>query len=42
MTTTPDDQDWRRVADEAFAELPEEEPALDAEQPLWRYRLPAI
>jgi hypothetical protein len=42
MTTTPDDQDWRRVADEAFAELPEDQSQQDSEPRLWRYRLPAI
>ena len=40
--TTSDDQDWLRGAEEAFADLPESEPAEDGEQPRWRYRSPVV
>jgi hypothetical protein len=40
--TTPDDQDWLRLAEEAFNDLPEDAPQQDGEQPPWRYRAPAI
>lgn len=40
--TTPDEQDWLRLAEETFADLPEHDSQQDGEQPLWRYRLPTI
>jgi hypothetical protein len=40
--TTPDDQDWLRLAEEAFDDLPEYEFPQDGEQPPWKYRAPAI
>jgi hypothetical protein len=42
VMTTPDDQDWLRLAEEAFNDLPEDAPQQDGEQPPWRYRAPAI
>jgi hypothetical protein len=42
MTTTPDDQDWLRLADEAFTPPEDENMQETCEQPRWRYRSPAI
>jgi hypothetical protein len=42
VMTTPDDQDWLRLAEEAFNDLPEYETPHDGEQPPWKYRAPAI
>lgn len=43
MTTTPDDQDWLRLADEAFTS-PQHEDVEDIGEklPPWRYRAPAF
>jgi hypothetical protein len=41
MTTTPDDPDWLRLADEAFTP-PEDEGSQDSDQPRWRYRSPVM
>jgi hypothetical protein len=40
--TTPDDQDWLRLAEEVFTDLPEHDSQQDGEQPPWRYRAPVI
>jgi hypothetical protein len=42
MTTTPDDQDWLRLAEEAFTSDPEDEATQEKweQQPPWRYRRP--
>jgi hypothetical protein len=42
VMTKPDDQDWLRLAEEVFNDLPEYECQQDGEQPLWRYRVPAL
>jgi hypothetical protein len=42
LMTTPDDQDWLRLAEEVFNDLPEYESPKDGEQPPWKYRAPAI
>jgi hypothetical protein len=42
LMTTPDDQDWLRLAEEVFNDLPEYESPRDGEQPPWKYRAPAI
>jgi hypothetical protein len=41
VTTTPDDEDWLRLADEAFSP-PEDETSQDSDQPRWRYRSPVM
>jgi hypothetical protein len=44
MTSTPDDQEWLRLAEEAFnGDRPESEAMQDKweQQPPWRYRSPA-
>jgi len=43
MTSTPDDQDWLRLAEEAFT-APQNEDVEDIgeNQPRWRYRAPAF
>jgi hypothetical protein len=40
MTSTPDDQDWLRLAEEVFCDLPDNESQQDGDQPRWRYRSP--
>jgi hypothetical protein len=43
MTTTPDDQDWLRLAEEALT-CPQNAEGQDTseQQPPWRYRAPAF
>jgi len=42
MTTTPDDQDWLRLAEEAFTSDPGGRPMQQKseQQAQWRYRRP--
>jgi hypothetical protein len=40
MTSTPDDQDWLHLAEEAFGDFPDDEATQSSEHALWRYRSP--